>query len=62
VLPDRMKALLDVDPAEWVEAVAAQEEFFHQYGNRLPKEIHDEQQRLARAVAHATASSDIPPQ
>ena len=34
-----MAALLKVDPPEWVEAVAAQDEFFTQFGARLPREI-----------------------
>jgi len=55
VPPDRMKALLSVDPAEWVEAVAAQEEFFAQYGSRLPKQMHEEQERLARAIEEAAS-------
>ena len=60
VPPDRMKALLTVDPAEWVEAVAAQEEFFSQYGSRLPQEMHDEQVKLARAVAQAITPPGVP--
>ena len=60
VPPDRMKALLTVDPAEWVEAVAAQEEFFSQYGGRLPQEMHDEQVKLARAVAQAITPPGVP--
>jgi len=50
---DSMAALLKVDPPEWVEAVAAQEEFFNQFGTRLPHEISEEHQRLAKAVAQA---------
>jgi phosphoenolpyruvate carboxykinase (GTP) len=50
VSPDRLQTLLQVDPAEWVEAVAAQEDFFATFGSHLPREMRDEQQRLARAV------------
>jgi len=50
VASERMDTLLQVDPAEWVEAVAAQEDFFTTFGSHLPREMRDEQQRLARAV------------
>jgi phosphoenolpyruvate carboxykinase (GTP) len=53
VSPENMAALLKVDPPEWVEAVAAQEEFFNQFGTRLPHEMSQEHQRLAKAVAQA---------
>ena len=29
-----------VDPAEWVEAVAGQEDYFRQYGSHLPEALH----------------------
>jgi phosphoenolpyruvate carboxykinase (GTP) len=50
VTREQMAELLNVDPAEWVEAVAGQDEFFASFGDRLPKEMRDEQQRLAKAV------------
>ena len=56
VAPDKMAELLVVDPAEWVEAVAGQDDFFKQYGDRLPPEMHEEQVRLARAVGHAIST------
>ena len=58
VTPENLAALLRVDPPEWVEAVAAQDEFFSQFGTRLPREIDEEHQRLARAVASAIAPPD----
>jgi phosphoenolpyruvate carboxykinase (GTP) len=51
VSPEIMTTLLKVDPPEWVEAVAAQEQFFNQFGSRLPVELHQEHERLAHAVA-----------
>jgi hypothetical protein len=45
-----MEALLKVDPADWAEAAAAQGAFLDSVGPRLPHEIREEQQRLARAV------------
>ena len=58
VSPEHMAALLKVDPPEWVEAVAAQGEFFNQFGTRLPPEIDDEHERLARAVGLVVAPPD----
>ena len=37
-----MAHLLKVDPAEWVEAVAGQEELIQMFGDRMPKELRDE--------------------
>jgi phosphoenolpyruvate carboxykinase (GTP) len=52
---ENLDRLLRVDPAEWVEAVAAQEDFFRQFGDRMPQELRDEEARLNRAIAHAIA-------
>ena len=59
VAPDSMETLLKVDPAEWVEAVAAQEDFFKQFGDRLPREMKQEHERLARAVETAITPPDV---
>jgi phosphoenolpyruvate carboxykinase (GTP) len=59
VSPDRLQTLLQVDPAEWAEAVAAQEDFFATFGSHLPSEMRDEQQRLARAVDSAMHTPDV---
>ena len=56
--PEDMATLLKVDPPEWVEAVAAQEQFFKQFGDRLPKELQDEHEKLARAVGRAITPPD----
>ena len=34
---ENLETILKVDPAEWVEAVAAQDDFFRQFGDRLPQ-------------------------
>jgi phosphoenolpyruvate carboxykinase (GTP) len=50
-VPDAaMETLTKVDPADWAEAAADQETFFVSLGARLPREMRDEQQRLAVAV------------
>jgi phosphoenolpyruvate carboxykinase (GTP) len=56
---ENMDQLLKVDPAEWVEAVAAQEDFFNQFGPHLPQEMRDEQTRLARAIEQAITPPDV---
>jgi len=58
VSSEHMAALLKVDPPEWVEAVASQEEFFNQFGTRLPRAIAEQHERLARAVAQALTPPD----
>ena len=53
---ENLETILKVDPAEWVEAVAAQDDFFRQFGDRLPPEMRQEHERLAtrrRAGDHA---------
>jgi phosphoenolpyruvate carboxykinase (GTP) len=47
---EALERLLTVDPAEWIEAVHSQGEFFEQFGSRLPKAVRDEHDRLARAI------------
>jgi len=54
-----MDELLEVDAAEWVEALAAQDEFFATLGDRLPKEMRDEQQRLAQSVDKLITPPDL---
>ncbi len=52
-------ALLKVDPAEWVEAVAGQDYFFESFGDRLPKAIRDEHANLARRIHDAITPPDL---
>ena len=47
----RVPCLVLRGTTEWVEAVAAQDQFFVQFGSRLPAELHEEHDTLARAVA-----------
>jgi phosphoenolpyruvate carboxykinase (GTP) len=56
---ENMTRLLRVDPAEWVEAVAAQGDFFVQFGDRLPQEMRQEHERLGRAVESAITPPDV---
>jgi phosphoenolpyruvate carboxykinase (GTP) len=47
---EAMEALLKVDPADWSEAAVDQAAFLDSVGPRLPREMREEQQRLAKAV------------
>jgi phosphoenolpyruvate carboxykinase (GTP) len=47
---DILARLLRVDPAEWVEAVAGQEDYFRQYGQHLPAALHAEHDDLALRI------------
>jgi len=54
-----MADLLKVDPAEWVEAVATQEELMHMFGSHMPKEIVAEHDELARRINQAITPPDL---
>ena len=56
-----MARLLRVDPAEWVEALAGQEDFFRQFGDRLPKGIQAEHIQLSLAIEDAIEPADTTP-
>src|SRR5215472_2458006 len=54
-----MAELLKVDPAEWVEAVATQEELIQMFGSHMPKEIIAEHDELARRINQAITPPDL---
>ena len=54
-----MGRLLRVDPAEWVEAIAGQEELLHMFGDRMPKELRGEHEQLARRINAAITPPDL---
>jgi phosphoenolpyruvate carboxykinase (GTP) len=56
---ENLQRLLRVDAAEWVEAVAAQDDFFKQFGDHLPEEIRTEHTRLAQSVQQALLTADV---
>ena len=47
---DILARLLRVDPAEWVEAVAGQEDYFRRFGAHLPQALHDQHDEFARRI------------
>jgi phosphoenolpyruvate carboxykinase (GTP) len=55
-----MKGLLKVDPAEWVEAVAGQDDFLKSYGRRMPKAMWDEHEALARRIDDKLTTTTAP--
>jgi len=56
---EELAALLKVDPAEWVEAVAGQEDFFRKFGAHLPKELWDEERDLAHRIDEMITPNEL---
>ena len=54
-----MKQLLKVDPADWVEALEGQDELLRMFGDRMPKELRDEHEELARRINTAVTPADL---
>ncbi len=54
-----MAQLLKVDPAEWVEAVAGQEDFLNSFGDHLPQAIRAEHTQLAHRIHDAVTPPDL---
>jgi len=50
VSPAVLQELFAIDRPGWLEAVAGQQEFFKQFGDRLPKEIWHENEALAQRL------------
>jgi phosphoenolpyruvate carboxykinase (GTP) len=59
VSDEAMSNLLKVDPAEWVEAVAGQEDFLTSFGSRMPQAMWDEHNRLAHRIHDAVTPSEL---
>ena len=51
---DTVEELLRVDPADWAEEAAATAKFFEKFGDRLPKEIREEQKNLESRLNRTT--------
>jgi phosphoenolpyruvate carboxykinase (GTP) len=50
ISPESLRELFAVDRAGWLEAVAGQREFFQRFGDRMPKELWEECEALARRL------------
>jgi phosphoenolpyruvate carboxykinase (GTP) len=55
-----LRGLLHVDSAEWVEAVAGQEDFLKTFGRRMPKEMWAQHEELARRIEGTATSAAAP--
>jgi phosphoenolpyruvate carboxykinase (GTP) len=55
-----MRSLLKVDPAEWVEAIAGQDDFLKSYGPRMPRAMWDEHEALARRIDGKVTAATAP--
>ena len=54
-----LAALLRVDPAEWVEAVTAQDDFFDSFGERMPSAVREEHARLGKRIEEAITPPEL---
>jgi phosphoenolpyruvate carboxykinase (GTP) len=55
-----MRGLLKVDPAEWVEAIAGQDDFLKSYGRRMPKAMWEEHEALGRRIEGKVTAATAP--
>ena len=56
-----MSSLLTVDPADWVEAIAGQDDFLKSYGRRMPRAMWEEHETLARRIDDTLPASATAP-
>ncbi len=56
ITPETLRELFRVDPDDWEVDVADSREFFAKFGNRLPKELREEQDGLVRRLEQAIPS------
>lgn len=50
VSPKALKELFAIDREGWLEAVSGQQEFFRKFGDRMPKELWQESEALAKRL------------
>jgi phosphoenolpyruvate carboxykinase (GTP) len=50
ISPETVDELLRVDPEDWEQELADTKEFFQKFGDRLPRELRDEHEKLARRM------------
>jgi phosphoenolpyruvate carboxykinase (GTP) len=56
-----LEELLRIDRADWENEIASQHKFFEQFGARLPPEIQDEHQALARRLSRMSVTTAATP-
>jgi phosphoenolpyruvate carboxykinase (GTP) len=54
-----LAALLKVDPAEWVEAVTGQDDFFALFGDDVPRQLRDEHEHLGHRIEEAITPAEL---
>jgi phosphoenolpyruvate carboxykinase (GTP) len=54
-----MEGLLRVDPADWLEAVHSQDEFFKTFGSHLPDGIREEHEGLIHRIHEAVGDPEL---
>ncbi|WP_085832138.1 phosphoenolpyruvate carboxykinase (GTP) [Clostridium merdae] len=47
---ETLRSILQVDKAQWVKEAEGIEEFYHKFGDKLPKELHEELDKLKERV------------
>jgi GTP-dependent phosphoenolpyruvate carboxykinase len=45
--------LLSVDPEDWEQELVDSKEFLQKFGNRLPREIREEHDKLSGRLGHS---------
>jgi phosphoenolpyruvate carboxykinase (GTP) len=56
---DDLAALLKIDPAEWVEAVTGQDDFFRLFGDGIPEPLRAEHARLVHRIEEAITPPEL---
>lgn len=47
---ETLRSILQVDKAQWAKEAEGIEEFYHKFGDKLPKELHDELDKLKERI------------
>jgi phosphoenolpyruvate carboxykinase (GTP) len=56
-----LEELLRIDRADWENEIASQRQFFEQFGARLPQEIQEEHEALARRLSRVSVATAAKP-
>jgi phosphoenolpyruvate carboxykinase (GTP) len=54
-----VEELLRIDRSDWENEVASQRQFFEQFGSRLPQQIREEHEALARRLSRVSATTGL---
>jgi len=56
ISPQAMDELLQVNSEDWEDDLADSKQFFDKFGNRLPRELREEHDKLSRRLSTEGAS------